>query len=366
MIFANVLSQLKTIDLKGLASQIVCLNRREVKIVAYDGYWAIRRWVDLASMPLRPAQWDRWLNGVMEVGGVWPILANHSVGEEMAGWLKKRANSPDQRALLVALMAAQASPTGDVVRGLLACGASAKNTNPQGRTALMWAAQKGFLDCVKELLPHSDARAADDHGATALMDAASMGAFSCLSELLAQSDASMVDVYGRNALMFAGRAGCEKSVRALLPLCDPRKKDKENMTALMWAVRADSLEGVKALLPVSDAKAVDKNGNDALALAERHNCWAAADALAPLAGLQRAKKIYEKQARWARIGGTVGVPPKEHMPDTKAWIRAAMEQEDMQKMLAGEKPSHSASQPNLTVQAERPQTNNQKRSAARL
>src|SRR5476651_1736954 len=90
MIFANVLSQLKTIDLKGLASRIIRRNQREVKIVAYDGYWAIRRWVDLASMPLRPAQWDRWLNGVMEVGGVWPILANHSVGEEMTGWLKKR------------------------------------------------------------------------------------------------------------------------------------------------------------------------------------------------------------------------------------------------------------------------------------
>ena len=170
----------------------------------------------------------------------------------------------------------------DLVCDLLAHGADAKHAGPFGDTALTLAAEKGHAACVRVLLTHSDpaSRAKvmsdfqpdkagklrsnrldmkSDLGHTALMQAAFYGHAECVKLLLPVSDArSTGGVCAETALMLAASEGHADCVALLLPASDPKFRDRHtDSTALIKAAQDNHLAAVRALLPHSDIGAKD-------------------------------------------------------------------------------------------------------------
>nr|XP_043613865.1 ankyrin repeat-containing protein ITN1-like isoform X2 [Erigeron canadensis] len=184
--------------------------------------------------------------------------------------------------------------------------------NELGETALFTAAERGYIEVVKELLPyttkeglsmnnrsgfdplHIAAREGHreivkillDHdpelsktvgqsNSTPLTTAAVRGHSSVVDELLSR-DSSLVDVTrsnGKNALHLAARQGHVDIVSTLLNI-DPqlaRRTDKKGQTALHMAVKGVSCEVVKLLLQADPAIVMlpDKFSNTALHVAAR-------------------------------------------------------------------------------------------------
>nr|KAJ0201829.1 hypothetical protein LSAT_V11C600311060 [Lactuca sativa] len=184
--------------------------------------------------------------------------------------------------------------------------------NELGETALFTAAERGFLEVVKELLPYTTkeglslknrsgfdplhiasreghqeiVRILLDHdpdlsktvghsNSTPLTSAAVRGHLSIVNELLSR-DCSLVNVTrsnGKNALHLAARQGHVEIVSALLAK-DPhlaRRTDKKGQTALHMAVKGVSCEVVKLLLHADPTIVMlpDKFSNTALHVATR-------------------------------------------------------------------------------------------------
>ncbi|KAK8561829.1 hypothetical protein V6N13_149022 [Hibiscus sabdariffa] len=184
--------------------------------------------------------------------------------------------------------------------------------NELGETPLFIAAERGFIDVVKELLQYTTKEdlsmknklgfnplhiAANrgheaivqvllDHdpelsktvgqgNATPLLSAATKG-HTAVVEVLLSKDPSLLEIpksNGKNPLHFAARQGHVDIVRALLHK-DPelaKKIDKKGQTALHMAVKGVSCKVVKLLL-MADSSVVmlpDKFGNTALHIATR-------------------------------------------------------------------------------------------------
>nr|XP_023904012.1 ankyrin repeat-containing protein ITN1-like [Quercus suber]POE45804.1 ankyrin repeat-containing protein itn1 [Quercus suber] len=184
--------------------------------------------------------------------------------------------------------------------------------NELGETALFTAADKGYLDILKELLKYSSTETLTkknrsgfdplhiaasqghhaivkvllDHdpglsktigqsNATPLISAASRGHTEVVNELLSK-DCSLLEKTrsnGKNPLHFAARQGHLGVVEALLTK-DPqlaRRTDKKGQTALHMAVKGQSCDVVKSLLHADAAIVMlpDKFGNTALHVATR-------------------------------------------------------------------------------------------------
>ncbi|KAI7728712.1 hypothetical protein M8C21_019083 [Ambrosia artemisiifolia] len=184
--------------------------------------------------------------------------------------------------------------------------------NELGETALYTAAERGFIEVVKELLPyttkeglalknisefdplHIAAREGHreivkillDHdpglsktvgqwNSTPLTTAAARGHSSVVNELLSQ-DSTLVDITrsnGKNALHLAARQGHVDIVNALLKK-DPqlaRRTDKKGQTALHMAVKGVCCEVVRLLLHADPAIVMlpDKFSKTALHVATR-------------------------------------------------------------------------------------------------
>lgn len=184
--------------------------------------------------------------------------------------------------------------------------------NELGETALYTAAEKGYLDIVKELLKYSSQETLTkknrsgfdplhiaafqghhaivqvllDHdpglsktigpsNATPLISAATKGYTEVVNELLSK-DCGLLEISksnGKNALHLAGRQGHVEVVKALLTK-DPqlaRRTDKKGQTALHMAVKGQNCEVVKLLLEADPAIVMlpDKSGNTALHVATR-------------------------------------------------------------------------------------------------
>ncbi|TYJ39950.1 hypothetical protein E1A91_A04G104900v1 [Gossypium mustelinum] len=184
--------------------------------------------------------------------------------------------------------------------------------NELGETALFIAAEKGYIDIVKELLPYTTKEviklknrfeldplhiAANrgheaivqvllDHdpslsktvgqaNATPLVSAATKGHTGVVHALL-KNDPSLIDIpkaNGKNPLHFAVRQGHVDIVKALLDK-DPQlatKTDKKGQTALHMAVKGVSYEVVRLLLKTDPSTVTlpDKFGNTALHIATR-------------------------------------------------------------------------------------------------
>lgn len=184
--------------------------------------------------------------------------------------------------------------------------------NEVGETALLIAAEKGFIDVVVELLNHSDKESLArknksgfdalhvaakeghrdivkvllDHdpslgktfgqsNVTPLITAAIRGHLEVVN-LLLERVSGLVELSkanGKNALHFAARQGHVEIVKSLLvsEAQLARKTDKKGQTALHMAVKGTSAAVVRALVNADPAIVMlpDKNGNLALHVATR-------------------------------------------------------------------------------------------------
>ncbi|MDD4082043.1 MAG: ankyrin repeat domain-containing protein [Sphaerochaetaceae bacterium] len=109
--------------------------------------------------------------------------------------------------------------------------------------ALRWAAENGYLDIVKILLPLSDASARDNE---ALVIAARYGHLEIVKLLI---PFSIPGSQNNEALRIAAKYGHYEIVKSLLPFSNSKM---DNGKALQGAARYSHLEIVKLLLPVSE------------------------------------------------------------------------------------------------------------------
>nr|GMD59630.1 ankyrin repeat-containing protein ITN1-like [Ipomoea batatas] len=151
------------------------------------------------------------------------------------------------------------------------------NKNRSGFDPLHIAANQGHQDIVKLLLDHDPglSKTIGQSNATPIISAATRGHVAVVKELL-KTDSCLLEITksnGKNALHFAARQGHIEVVKALLEK-DPqltRRTDKKGQTALHMAVKGTSCKVVRYLLQ-KDAAAVmlpDKYGNTALHVATR-------------------------------------------------------------------------------------------------
>ena len=150
---------------------------------------------------------------------------------------------------------ADAAQSRDVtaLRTLLKQHAPVNARQPDGTTALEWAAHWNDADTVNLLIAAgADAKAANRYGATPLSEAAALGNAGVVEALLkAGADPNTrVTSDGETVLMTTARSGNVEAVRALLSHgADVNATEKyRGQTALMWAAAERHPEVVKALL----------------------------------------------------------------------------------------------------------------------
>ena len=138
------------------------------------------------------------------------------------------------------------------VRRLLQSGADVNAAQPDGATALHWAAYHGDADLAALLLEAgADAASANRNGSTPLWLAASQGDAPMIEALLAGgADANEPLPLGRRPLMLAARAGSVDAVRALLSGgADPNaKEDARGTSALMQAADQGHADVIAVLI----------------------------------------------------------------------------------------------------------------------
>ncbi len=138
-------------------------------------------------------------------------------------------------------------------KALVAKKADVNATQPDGTTALHWAAHWNDLDTVKMLLAAgANPKAANRFGASPLSEAAALGNPLLVEALLnAGADAkSLTTTDGETVLMTAARAGNAATVKMLLDKgADPNAKETyKGQTALMYAAQESHADVVKLLL----------------------------------------------------------------------------------------------------------------------
>ena len=140
----------------------------------------------------------------------------------------------------------------DAVATLLAAGADVDARQPDGATALHWAAHQDDLETVQRLLAAgADARAANDYGATPVWLAATNGNAAIAAALLdAGADPNAALESGETVLMAAARTGTPAVLAALLDAGADIEaaQTSRGQTALMWAVAENRLEAARLLL----------------------------------------------------------------------------------------------------------------------
>ena len=138
------------------------------------------------------------------------------------------------------------------VQDLLDDGADVNEPQPDGATALHWAAHWNDLPMVAALVAAGSAvDAANDYGVTPLSLAASNGSADVLDVLLrAAADPDTALPTGETALMTAVRSGSVAAVRRLLQgSADPNlAQASKGQTALMWAATAQKPEIAQLLI----------------------------------------------------------------------------------------------------------------------
>ncbi|MFM2124941.1 MAG: hypothetical protein RL328_1392, partial [Acidobacteriota bacterium] len=137
------------------------------------------------------------------------------------------------------------------LRALIQQKADVNAADPDGSTALHWAAHRDDLESVDALLKAgAKPNAANDLGTTPLWLAAENGSLAVAKRLLdAGADPNLRLLSGESALMVAARGGFAPVIDALLAKgADPNFAGTRGQTALMWAASQKHPEAVKALL----------------------------------------------------------------------------------------------------------------------
>jgi ankyrin repeat protein len=151
--------------------------------------------------------------------------------------------------------AANAAQKRDItaLRALVQQRADVNGAQPDGTTALHWAAHWNDAEAVTMLLKAgADAKAVNRYGATPLSEAVVAGSRAMIEALLnaGASANTLTSEDGETVLMTASRAGNVEAVRSLLDRgADVNAREKyKNQTALMWAAAERHTEIVKMLL----------------------------------------------------------------------------------------------------------------------
>ena len=149
---------------------------------------------------------------------------------------------------------ADAAMQGDkvAIRTLLQAKADVNAAQPDGATALQWAAYKSDLDML-DLLLHAGAnvKAANQDGATALSLASERGNAAMIDRLLAAgADVDEKGPHGETPLMMASRNGNIEAIKTLLDhkASVNAKETLRGTTPLMWAAEQSHPAAVKLLL----------------------------------------------------------------------------------------------------------------------
>ena len=141
---------------------------------------------------------------------------------------------------------------GKAVRVLLKQGVDAKAPQPDGATALHWAAHWNDVALAKDLVAAKvDPNAANDYGVTPLFLAATNGSLDITEVLLGAGAAAGAALpTGETVLMTAVRGGNPAVVKRLMGAgADPNAAQKsKGQTALMWAATAKNIEVARVLL----------------------------------------------------------------------------------------------------------------------
>jgi hypothetical protein len=147
-----------------------------------------------------------------------------------------------------------ASYDGDVekVALLLKYGANINlKDKSRGYTAVIWAALKGKIECLKLLIDaKADLNLQDTNGLTAVMRAALNGEIKCLKLLIdAKADLNLQDTDGDTAVMWAARRGYIECLKLLIDAkADLNLQNKNGKTALKIARDKGGILGSFALI----------------------------------------------------------------------------------------------------------------------
>ncbi len=173
----------------------------------------------------------------------------------MAALVAILALSPLSRAAAdveVPLIAAVRATDVDAARRLIKQGADVNLAQPDGATALHWAAHRNNLDLADLLLrAGANASAANQLGATPLWLAAVNGSAPMIERLLTAGAKPNVAIEsGETPLMTAARSGNVAAVRLLLAHgADVNAKERfRGQTSLMWAVEQKHAEVARTLV----------------------------------------------------------------------------------------------------------------------
>jgi ankyrin repeat protein/mono/diheme cytochrome c family protein len=148
----------------------------------------------------------------------------------------------------------QAVRRGDVasVREMLKAKADANSAEPDGTTALHWAAQRENVEMV-DLLIRAGARVAatNRYGVTALSLACTTGNAAIVERLLAAgADPNGALADGETPVMTAARTGSAETIEALVARgANVRVRERrKGQTALMWAAAENNVAAMRALI----------------------------------------------------------------------------------------------------------------------
>jgi ankyrin repeat protein len=170
------------------------------------------------------------------------------------------------------------------VRGLLAQHVNVNAAEPDGSTALHWAAQRNNTEIADLLIAGgANVKAATRYNVTALFLACTNGNAAIIEHLLkAGADANSVFEQGQTALMTAALNGTPEAVgvllrnRANVNAAEPGTKQ----TALMWAASEGNAGAIESLVEYNaDVKAKSTAGFTALLFAVRNGHAEAVKAL---------------------------------------------------------------------------------------
>jgi ankyrin repeat protein len=149
---------------------------------------------------------------------------------------------------------ASAARNGDLgeVRELLAAGSAVNEAEPDGSTAVLWAAYQSDTEMLAALVDAgADVNAANSMGVSPLLQAARTGDTNVIRVLLeAGADPELAVRDGETPLMAAARTGTVSAVSLLLEHgSDPNAAESyQGQTALMWAASEGHTDVVKVLL----------------------------------------------------------------------------------------------------------------------
>ena len=172
------------------------------------------------------------------------LVAVGSAGSATVAWTEPGADPP--------LVEAVKSRDTDAVRALLADGVDVNTPQPDGATALHWAAYRDDLDTATLLIAAgADVAVANELGATPLWLAADNGSASMVERLLdAGANPNVALPEGETPVMTAARTGDVDVVRLLLArgAAVNVSEHSRGQTALMWAVAQGHHAVVEALI----------------------------------------------------------------------------------------------------------------------